>query len=134
MFEGDDDIKIVNIATVMFVTEIVGDETVELVEEDIGDKLAGEIANDDTAAGFAIEETFVWWEGGPVGLRTADDNTTHRVVINNLMPNEAGEVIKPLAVERMAEDAVLLEVVGWELVERSVETKLAVETPGDTLV
>ena len=64
--ERDDDIKVVNIATVMFITEIHGDEAVELVEEDIGDELAGEVADDDAVARFAIKETFVRREGGPI--------------------------------------------------------------------
>ncbi len=85
---GDDDEKVVDVAAVMFVTEIEGDEAVELVEKDIGNELTGKIANDDTAAGFAMKETFVSGEGIPIFFGAADNNVFHRVIIDNLMPEE----------------------------------------------
>lgn len=59
LLERDDDVEVIDVATVMFVAEIVSDETVELVEKDIGDELASEITNYDTATGAAIKKTFV---------------------------------------------------------------------------
>ncbi len=131
--EGDDDIKVVDVATVMFIAEIHGDEAVELVEEDIRDELAGEIADDDAVAGFAVKETFVGREGGPIFLRAADDNVSHRVVVDYLMPEKFHGMIKALAVARGAENVILLEVIRRKFVDGSVEAELAVETPTNAL-
>lgn len=50
------------------------------------------------------------------------------------MPDELSEMIEPFAVERVTEDAILLEIVWWELVERGIEAKLTIETPSDAFV
>ncbi len=57
--ERYDDIEVVDVASVVGVAEVVDDETVELIEEDVGEELAGEIADDDTVAGLTVEETLV---------------------------------------------------------------------------
>lgn len=134
LLEGDDDVEIVDVATVMLITEFVSNKAVELIEENIRNKLTSEIADDNTAARLAIEEAFVRREGGPVSLRTADDNTAHRVVVDDLVPNELGEVVEALAIERMAENAVFLKVTRRELVERSIEAKLMVEAPSNAFI
>ncbi len=41
--------EVINIATVMMITELMDDETIELVEENIRKKLRSEIADDDAA-------------------------------------------------------------------------------------
>lgn len=46
LFGGDDDEKVVDVATVMFVAEIEGYEAVELVEENVGKELTGQVAED----------------------------------------------------------------------------------------
>lgn len=134
LLEWDDNVEVIDVATVMFIAEIVGDKTVELIEENIGNELAGEIADHDTAAGAAIEKTFVRREGSPVGFGAADDDATHRIVVNDLVPDELSEIVEALAVERMTENAILLEIVRWELVERSIEAKLTIETPSDAFI
>lgn len=128
---GDDDIKVVDVATVMFIAEIHSNKTVELVEEDIGDELAGEIADDDAVAGLAIKETFVRRKGGPILLRAADGDAGHRVIINNLMPEEFHGMVEALAVARGTEDVILLEIIGRKFVDGSVEAELTVETPAN---
>ncbi len=132
--ERDDDVEVIDVATVMFVAEIVNDETVELIEKDIGDELASEITNYDTTTGAAIKKTFVRREGGPIGFGAADDDAAHRIVVNDLMPDEFSEVVEAFAVERVTEDAILLEIVRRELVERGIEAKLTIETPSDAFV
>ena len=55
---GNDDEEIINIATVVRIAEVVDNETVELVEENVGEKLGSQIANDDTAALGLVKEAF----------------------------------------------------------------------------
>lgn len=64
---GDDDEKVVDVATIIFVAEFKSDVTVELVEEDVGEELAGEVADDDAAAFGLVEKTFADGEVAPVG-------------------------------------------------------------------
>lgn len=63
---GYDDEEVVDVAAIMFITEVDGDKAVELVEKDIGKELAGEIANNDTVAGAAVKEALVIGEGAPI--------------------------------------------------------------------
>lgn len=58
--ERHDDIEVVDVASVVGIAEVVDDETVELIEEDVGEELAGEIADDNTVAGLTVKETLVW--------------------------------------------------------------------------
>lgn len=58
LLHGDDDEEIVHVAAVMFVTEVHGDEAVELVEVNVRDELAGEITDHDAVAGAPVEEAF----------------------------------------------------------------------------
>ncbi len=130
----DDDVEIIDVATVMFVAELEGDETVELVEEDIRDELAGEVADDDAMAGFAIEEAFVGGEGGPFFLRAADDNAAHGVVVDDLMPEKLGGLVELVTVVRAAGDAVFGKIIGWESARVDATLELAVEAPADAFV
>ncbi len=61
----DNDEEVVNIAAVMLVAESEGDEAVELVEVDVGEELAGEVADDDALAGRLGEEAFFDGKFGP---------------------------------------------------------------------
>lgn len=127
LLHGDDDEEIVDVATVMLVTEVHSNETIELVEVDIGDELAGEITNDDTMPGAAIEEAFAGRKFSPFVARAADDDVFHRVVIDNLEPEEFHGLIEFLAVAGVAVDMVLGEVAGGDLFGRDAALELTVE-------
>ena len=61
LFHRDDNEEVVNIATVVLISEVELNEAVELIEEDVGEELAGEVADDDAAFFGLIEKTFVFW-------------------------------------------------------------------------
>lgn len=63
---GNDDEEVVDIATVVFIAEVKHDEAVELVEEDVAEELAGEVADDDAATFGLVEEAFADGEVAPV--------------------------------------------------------------------
>lgn len=122
---GDDDKEVVDVAAVMFVSEIEGHETVELVEEDVREELAGQIADDDAAAFGLVEKAFVRGEIFPVEFGAADMDTFHGVVEDDLVPEELEDLIETLAVVGAASD----------MVARMVGVgELAFETPDDALV
>lgn len=50
IFLFDHNEEIIDVAAVVLITEFETDETVELIEIDVGDELGGQIANDDTEA------------------------------------------------------------------------------------
>lgn len=58
----DDNKKVVDVATIMFVAEVKSNVAVELVEEDVGEELTGKITDDDAAAFGLIKEAFVGGE------------------------------------------------------------------------
>lgn len=58
----NDNKKVVDVATVMFVAEVESDIAVELVEKDVGEELASEVADDNAATFGLIKETFVGGE------------------------------------------------------------------------
>ncbi len=58
MLVGDDDKEVVDVATIVFVAKVESDITVELIEEDVGEELAGEVADDDAATFGLVEEAF----------------------------------------------------------------------------
>lgn len=126
--------KIVNVATVMFVAEVDGDETVELVEENVGDELAGEVADDDAMAGLAIEKTFVGGKGCPFGFGAADDDIAHGVVVDNLLPKKLDGLVKLVAVVGATGDLVFDEIIGRESFGVDSALELAVESPANALV
>lgn len=132
--EGNDNIKVIDVAPVVHITEVEGDEAVELVEENIGEELAGKIANDDAVTGLAVEETFVGWERGPIFAGAADDDVAHRVVVDDLVPEEFGGLVELVAVTRTTGDLVFKEVIRREGVRIDTTFELAVETPADTFV
>ena len=55
---GNDDEEIVDVAAVVGIAELEDDEAVELVEEDVGEELAGEVADDNAATLGLVKETF----------------------------------------------------------------------------
>ena len=138
LFGGDDDEKVVDVAAVMFVAEIEGDEAVELVEENIGKELTGQIADDDAAAFGLVEEAFRNREVAPVGARAADDDVFHGIVVDDLFPEELDSLVELVAVASVAADAVF--VIVFFVVERDVRSgvgvifELAVETPTNTFI
>lgn len=127
LFHGNNDEKVVDVATVMFVAEIELDEAVELVEEDIGEELAGEIANDDATVFGLIEETFVSRELVPIAAMTMDTDAFHGLVVNNFVPNVFEKSIEFMFVGRMAADVV------FGIREFAME-KLSFETPEDASI
>lgn len=138
LFGGDDDEKVVDVAAVMFIAKIEGDEAVELVEENIGKELAGQVADHDTAAFGLIEEAFRNGEVAPVGARTANDDVFHGIVVDDLIPEELDGLVELVAVASVAADAVF--VIVFFVVERDVRSgvgiifELAVKTPTNTFV
>lgn len=138
LFGGDDNEEVVDVTAVMFIAEIEGDVAVELVEEDVREKLAGEVANDDAAAFGLIEETFADRQFAPVGAGTADNDVFHGVVVDDLMPEKFDDLVELVAVASVTTNAVL--VIIFFVVERDmgngvgVVFKLAVEAPANTLV
>lgn len=127
LFHGDDDEKVVNVATVMLIPEVELNETVELVEKDIGEELAGEVADDDATLFGLIEKTFVFWEFIPVAAVTVNTNAFHRLVVDDLVPNVFKKIVEFMFVGRMAADVI------FGIGEFTVE-ELAFETPEDALI
>ena len=135
---GDDDEKVIDVATVMFVAEIEGYEAVELVEENVGKELTGQVADDDAAAFGLVEEAFRNGEVAPVGARTANNDVFHGIVVDDLIPEELDGLVELVAVASVAADAVFV-IVSF-VIERDVRSgvgvifELAVETPADAFV
>lgn len=135
---GNDDEKVVDVAAVMFIAEIESNVAVELVEEDVGEELAGEIADDDAAAFGLVEETFADGELAPVGARSANDDVFHGIVMDDLMPEELDDLVKLVAVTSVTTDAVFMKI--FFVVERDVRNgvgivfELTVETPTNAFV
>lgn len=127
LFHGDDDEKVVDVATVMLISEVELDETVELVEKDIGEELAGEVADDDAAFFGLVEETFIFREFIPVATVTVNADTFHGFVVDDLVPNVFKEIVEFMLVGGMAADVVL------GVGEFAVE-ELAFESPEDAFV
>lgn len=138
LFGGDDDEKVVDIAAVMLVTKIEGDEAVELVEENIGKELASQVADDDAAAFGLVEEAFRNGKVAPVGARAADDDVFHGIVVDDLFPEELDGLVELVAVASVAADAVFMIVffvVEWDVGSGiGVIFELAVETPTNTFI
>lgn len=103
---GNDNEKIVDVATIMFIAEIETDEAVELVKEDIRQELRSKIADDDAATLRLGEKTFGLRESLPVGASPADGDIFHGLVIDNFVPEIFKDVIKPGLVGRVTTDAI----------------------------
>lgn len=102
-----EDEKVVHIATVMFIAEVKLNIAVELVEENVREKLAGEVADDNTATLGLIEETFARWKLFPIGAFAADGNIPHGFIKNHFMPEITQGIIEALFVVGVATNAVL---------------------------
>lgn len=135
---GDNNEEVVDVATVMFITEVESDVAVELVEENIGEELTGEVADDDAAAFGLVEEAFADGELTPVGTRAADDDVFHGVIMDDLVPEEFDDLVELVAVAGMTADAVLMII--FFVIDRDMRSgvgvifELAVETPTNALV
>ncbi len=62
--------------------------------------MTGEITDDDTVAGFAIEKAFVGGQRGPLGARAADGNVVHGVVVDDFVPEIFYDLIETVAIVR----------------------------------
>ena len=91
---GDEEDEIIYIASVVFVPEVEFDETVELIEVDIGDELGGEVANHDTISGVAGVEAFLGWEIVPLGNPPATVGFVGGVVHEDLAPKVIADLVK----------------------------------------
>lgn len=65
-----------------------------MVEKNIGKKLTGEVADDDTLAGRLMKEAFARWETAPITALAADSNALHGVVENDLVPEVFQSTVK----------------------------------------
>lgn len=90
---GDDEIEIINIATVRFDLESIDDELVELIKIDVGHELRGEIADDNTFAWGLTEETFTIWQLDPTLSVRVTANYAMRRVVKNSFSKEITEHI-----------------------------------------
>lgn len=124
---GNDNEKIVDVATIMFIAEIKTDEAVELIEKDIRQELRGEIADDDAATVGLSEKTFGFREGFPVGATSTDGDIFHGLVIDNFVPEIFKDIIKPGLVGRVTTDAIFN-------VGTGAMIELLLETPEDTFI
>lgn len=127
LFHRDDNEEVVNIATVVLISEVELNEAVELIEEDVGEELAGEVADDDAAFFGLIEKTFVFWEFIPVAAVTVNANAFHGLVVDDLVPNVFKEIVEFMLVGGVAADVV------FGIGEFTVE-ELAFEAPEDALI
>jgi hypothetical protein len=85
---GVDDEEIIDVAAIMLEAEVVGDEAVELVKEDIGEELAGEVADGNATSAWGVKEALAIWEAAPGGARRVDDDVVDGVVEDDLAPEE----------------------------------------------
>lgn len=135
---GDDNEEVVDVATVMFIAEVESDVAVELVEENVGEELAGEIANDDAAAFGLVEETFADGEFAPVGAWSADNDIFHGIIMDDLVPEKFDDLIELVAVASVTADTVL--VIIFFVIKRNMGSsvgvifELAVEAPTNAFV
>ena len=92
----------------MGIAELVDDdEAIQLVKEDVGEQLAGEVADDDALAGRLVEEAFVAGELAPVGAFAADGDAVHGAVVDDFFPEIAEQAVELVAVFGGAADAVV---------------------------
>ena len=127
LFHGDNDEKVVDIATIVLISEVELNETIELVEENVGEELAGEVADDDAAFFGLIEKTFIFREFIPVAAVTVNTNAFHRLVVDDLVPNVFKKIVEFMFVGRMTADVV------FGVGEFTVE-ELAFEAPEDAFI
>lgn len=80
---GDDKIKIIDIATVMFDFEVELDEAIKQIHVDVGEKLGGEIADGEAAPVGLIKKTFVARDSFPIFPGTFDDTVILRTVVDD---------------------------------------------------
>lgn len=106
-FHGNDDKEIVDVATIMLITKIELDKTVELVEKDVGEELAGKVADDNTALFGLVKKAFVGGELIPVASMSMNADTVHRFVVDNFVPDVLEQVIKLMFVGRITANIVV---------------------------
>lgn len=103
---GDDNEEVVDVATVMLIAEVETDETIKLVEEDVGEELRSEVADDDAAAMRLSEETLRLRKGAPVGTASADGDVFHGFVVDNFAPEIFKDIVEPGLVGGVTTDTV----------------------------
>ena len=106
-FERDKNIKIVDIASIMGITQIMDNVTVELIKENIGKQLAGEVADHDALTFRLAEKTLVAGQLAPIGAASANSNVAHGLIIDNFLPDVAEQTIKGLTILGEAANVVL---------------------------
>lgn len=106
-FERNENIKIIDIATIMGITQLMDNVTVELVKENVGKQLAGEIADHDALAFWLAEKTLVAGQLAPIGAAPANSNVAHGLIIDNFLPDIAEQTIKGLTILGEAANVVL---------------------------
>ncbi len=82
-----DNEEIIDVAAIMRIPETETNETVELIEVDIGEELAGKIADDNATFGRLAKETFASGEFFPGGTFPTYSDIFHRFIIDNFTPN-----------------------------------------------
>lgn len=93
-FHWNEDEKVVDIASIVFISEFKFHETVELVEKNVGEKLTSEIANNDATTFGLAEEAFALREVFPFGAITANSDVFHGFVEDDFMPGVFQEIIE----------------------------------------
>ena len=106
-FERNENIKIIDIATIMGIAQLVDNVTVELVKENIGKQLAGEIANHNALTFWLAEKTLVTGQLAPIGAASANSDVAHGLIIDNFLPDIAEQTIKGLTILGEAANVVL---------------------------
>lgn len=109
---GDNNEKVVNVAAIVLVAKVLSNETVELIEKDVGDELTSEVADDDAMPGLAIEKTFVGGKSGPFFFGATDNDVAHGVIINDLSPKKLDGLVELVSIIRAAGDAIFREIIG----------------------
>lgn len=126
-FHWNEDEKVVDIASIMFISEFKFHETVELVEKNIGKKLAGEIADDDAATFWLAEETFALREVFPFRTVAANGNVFHGFIEDDLVPGVFQKIIKCGFVGKRTTNPILE-------IGASTVVELLFEPPENTLI
>lgn len=127
LIHGYEDEKVIHIAPVVFISEVKLDIAIELVEENIREELAGEVADDDTAPFGLIEKAFTGRELLPVGALAADGDVVHRLVEDDFVPEVAQGIVEAFLIIGMTTDTVFA-VGAFAVVE------LLFQTPEDPFV
>ena len=106
-FKRNENIKIIDIATIMGITQFVNNIAVELTKENIGKQLAGKITDHDALTFWLAEKTLVAGQLAPIGAPPTNGDVAHGLVIDNFLPNITEQTIKGLTILGQTTDTVL---------------------------